>query len=102
MKNGKQSGEVGVSIVRKQSAYASAIARHISADGCQFVTGSAGIVEGQRFRFAPGGLAPISGTVRWVVGDRAGFAFDRPIPTEAQATMRQHRGIVEEIDLYLC
>ena len=90
-----------MSIVRKPSSNASALARHISAEGCQFVTGWGEIAEGQRFSFALGGHPPVSGTVRWVVGDRAGFAFDQPISREAQATMRQLCRTVERLDLYL-
>ena len=59
------------------------------------------IAEGQRFSFAVDGHPPIRGTVRWVVSDRVGFAFDAPISRAAQAAMQQRCRIVQGLDLYL-
>ncbi|WP_159981645.1 PilZ domain-containing protein [Novosphingobium sp. 18050] len=86
---------------RKHSAYASAVARHISSEGCQFEVVRDDIAEGQRFSFALDGYPPIRGTVRWVVSDRVGFAFDRPISRDAQSAMRKRCAIVEGVELYL-
>jgi hypothetical protein len=93
--------EVGVSIRRKPAAYSSAVARHISAEGCQFVIERDEVAEGQRFSFGVEGHPLILGTVRWVVGDRVGFAFDRPIPRAAQEAMRLRCRVVQGLDLYL-
>lgn len=86
---------------RNHSAYASAVARHISSEGCQFEVVQDDIAEGQRFSFALDGHPPIRGTVRWVVSDRVGFAFDRPISRDAQSAMRQRCSIVQGVELYL-
>lgn len=90
-----------MSIRRKPSAYASAVARHISAEGCQFSIEQDDVAEGQRFSFAIEGHPPISGTVRWVVGDRVGFAFDHPISRDAQKAMQMRCRVVQGLDLYL-
>lgn len=51
-------------------------ARHVSAEGCQFMIRGARPVVGERLGFAWHG-EPIGGTVRWVLEDRIGFAFAR-------------------------
>ncbi|MEE4453178.1 PilZ domain-containing protein [Novosphingobium resinovorum] len=86
---------------RKHSAYASALARHVSADGCQFVVERSPIEQGQRLSFALEGYPPVLGTVRWVVKDRVGFAFDRPISRDAQSAMVRRSRVVQGLDLYL-
>ncbi|MYL99038.1 PilZ domain-containing protein [Novosphingobium sp. FGD1] len=85
----------------QHSAYASAVARHISAEGCQFVVEQVGVVQGQRFSFALDGHPAVRGTVRWVVKDRVGFAFDQPISRDAQAAMRERCHVVQGVELYL-
>ncbi|HUD31287.1 MAG TPA: PilZ domain-containing protein [Novosphingobium sp.] len=77
------------------------MARHISSEGCQFVVEQDDIAEGQRFSFALEGHPAVRGTVRWVVNDRVGFAFDRPISRDTQAAMQQRCRIVQGVDLYL-
>jgi len=61
------------------SPYSAALAKHVSAEGCQFVFNEKRVAPGQRFRFKLEGFNPVIGTVRWVVTDRVGFAFDRPL-----------------------
>lgn len=90
-----------MSTQRQHSAYASAVARHISSEGCQFVVEQNVVAEGQRFSFALDGHPPVRGTVRWVVSDRVGFAFDRPISRDAQGAMQQRSRVVQGLDLYL-
>lgn len=90
-----------MSVQRQHFTYASATARHISAEGCQFVVGPDRIAEGQRLRFALEGHPAVRGTVRWVVGDRIGFAFDRPISHDAQKLMQERCRVVEAVELYL-
>lgn len=84
---------------RKLSAHASAVARHVTADGCQFVTERLGIAAGQCFSFTLDDHPPVRGTVRWVVNDRIGFAFDRPISRDAQAAMLRRSRVVQGVDL---
>jgi hypothetical protein len=101
-----QTLEVTVSVRRDQSAYACAVARHVTSDGCQFVVESdvvapEEIAQGQRFSFALDGHPPVRGTVRWVVHDRVGFAFDRPISHDAQAAMLMRSRVVQGVELYL-
>lgn len=66
----------------KDCAY-SAAAKHVSAEGCQFVLGCDDAVPGQRFRFDLTGCGPVFGTVKWSVSDRIGFAFDHPLCSES-------------------
>lgn len=82
------------------TAYAFAVARHVSSEGCQFVIEQDNIAEGQRFSFDVEGHDPVRGTVRWVVGDRLGFAFDHPITREAQRAMQARSRIVQGVELF--
>lgn len=92
--------EGGVSVRQSDPAYAFAIARHVSSEGCQFVVEQDNIAQGQRFSFAVEGHSRVRGTVRWVVGDRLGFAFDQPITREAQRAMLTRARIVQGLELY--
>lgn len=82
-------------------AYASATARHVSSDGCQLVLDDDSISKGQRFTFAIEGEAPVCGAVRWVVGDRAGFAFDSPIGKATMHALERGSRRAGNLDLYL-
>lgn len=61
------------------------LVRHVSEDGCQLILMAKAPNVGRRLSFecAPG--STISGTIRWVLGDRVGFAFDQRISPEAVA-----------------
>lgn len=85
----------------KDRAYTAAAARHISADGCQLVLGEANAAPGQRFRFDLAGFAPIIGTVRWIVADRAGFAFDQPLCSDSQRALAGRDGGMRGLELFL-
>lgn len=63
------------------------VARHISADGCQLVLGDEVVSPGARFGFHLAGFPPVHGTVRWIVADRAGFVFDRPLCRDSQRVL---------------
>ncbi len=84
----------------KRSA-CTALAKHISAEGCQFIVRADSIATGQRFRFNLDGLEPVVGTVRWVVDDRIGFAFDRPLSRKSQDVLTSHCRSVLGLELYL-
>lgn len=86
---------------RRHAVYASALARHVSADGCQLVVEQRPVAAGQSFSFALDGHPPVRGTVRWVVKDRVGFAFDRPISRGAQSAMLLRSRVVQGLDLVL-
>ncbi len=63
------------------------IPRHVSAEGCQFVIAGKVPAVGRCLRVD---LAPdlaIHGTIRWVLGDRIGFAFDRRVVAAALAVL---------------
>lgn len=68
--------------------FATALARHVSPEGCQLVVESSLLEKGLRLVMAQAGFARVTGTVRWVVGDRAGFAFDAPIAGEFMQAMK--------------
>ncbi|WP_067733345.1 PilZ domain-containing protein [Novosphingobium naphthalenivorans] len=89
-----------ISAGHKHSA-CKALAKHVFAEGCQFVVREESITPGQRFRFNLEGLEPVIGTVRWVVQDRIGFAFDRPLNHKSQDALARHCRSVLGLDLYL-
>jgi hypothetical protein len=65
-----------------------AVARHVSADGCQFTLSGALPEEGMRMFFTTrNGGERVAGTVRWVLAERIGFAFDRPLGPPELAEM---------------
>lgn len=85
----------------RQNGSAYAVARHVCADGCQFVLKDDRVAPGQRFRFKLDGLAPVIGTVRWVVTDRIGFAFDRPLGRDTLDALSRHCRSVHGLELFL-
>lgn len=101
MIDSSRTDELTVAPRRRVSAHACAVARHVSADGCQLVVDMQNVEQGQRLSFALDGYPPVRGTVRWVVRDRVGFAFDRPISHDAQAAMLRRSRMVQGVDLYL-
>ncbi|MCJ2177121.1 PilZ domain-containing protein [Novosphingobium album (ex Hu et al. 2023)] len=89
-----------VSSAHKRAA-CKAVAKHVSAEGCQFIVRPDNIEAGQRFRFNLEGLDPVIGSVRWVVGDRVGFAFDRPLSRGSQDVLTGYCRSVLGLDLFL-
>lgn len=63
------------------------VARHVSADGCQVLltAGSASALHRMMLSMPSGGL--VGGTIRWVLADRLGFAFDAAIDAQALAEL---------------
>lgn len=88
------------SSAHKQSA-CTALAKHVSADGCQFVVRREEFAPGQRLRFNLEGFEPVAGTVRWIVDDRVGFAFDRPLCRKSQEALSGYCRSVHGVELYL-
>lgn len=86
--------------ILKRARRAAVGARHICAEGCQFVTGSEGLSKGERLAFVINESDRVAGTVRWVVRDRAGFAFDAPIASRTLAALRASTQNYESIELY--
>ncbi|GGC14271.1 hypothetical protein GCM10011494_36370 [Novosphingobium endophyticum] len=84
----------------EQSAYASVGARHVSAEGCQFVVEREMPAKGERFAFHVDGRVAVTGTVRWVVSDRIGFAFDRLIDREMQTALLARSQGFRGIEIY--
>lgn len=80
--------EVYEEVERSVSSNILCTARHMSCEGCQLVVDCGTLAAGQRcvLTFEP--LGRIAGTVRWVVGDRAGFAFDEVMDRERQNVMK--------------
>ncbi|GGN46919.1 hypothetical protein GCM10011349_14610 [Novosphingobium indicum] len=83
------------------SPFSAALAKHVSAEGCQFVFNEKRVAPGQRFRFKLEGFDPVIGTVRWVVTDRVGFAFDRPLSRACQQALSEHCRTVHGLKLFL-
>lgn len=90
-----------VAVRQTNDAYAAAVPRHVSADGCQLVLlRQATIRAGERLRFGLAGAEPVVGTVRWVVADRAGFAFDRPLSGDDASALLRHGRDLPGLALY--
>jgi len=70
------------------SPYATALAKHVSPEGCQLVVERNLLEKGVRLVLSLAGNPRVTGTVRWVVEDRAGFAFDAPIAADLMGMMR--------------
>lgn len=70
-------------------AYVAAVPRHVCAQGCQLVFGRDRVRPGERLRFSLE-TGAVAGTVRWVVEDRAGFAFDRPLGRDSETALIRH------------
>ncbi|KHK91902.1 hypothetical protein LK12_08525 [Novosphingobium malaysiense] len=87
--------------ISDDSPYSAAVARHVSEDGCQFVFNETRVAPGQRFRFKLADFSPVIGTVRWVVGDHVGFAFDRPLSRDCQEALQNHCRDVHGLELFL-
>ncbi|WP_235522936.1 PilZ domain-containing protein [Novosphingobium sp. Leaf2] len=87
------------STLQAQPAHASAMARHISEDGCQLVLEAESLAQGQRVSFALEGGC-VRATVRWIVQDRAGVAFDAPLSAAQQALMVGSSRALQRLDLY--
>ncbi|MEJ2409908.1 MAG: PilZ domain-containing protein [Novosphingobium sp.] len=85
---------------RGHSSY-TAVARHVFAEGCQLIVRRDRVAAGQRFRFNLEGSQPVIGTVRWVVEDRVGFAFDRPLSRQSQEALSSHCRAVHGLELFL-
>lgn len=83
------------------SVHTSAVAKHVCAEGCQFVIERDTVTAGQRFRFNLKGFEPVLGTVRWVVANRIGFAFDRPLCRGSQRALIDHCQVVHGLELFL-
>jgi hypothetical protein len=57
--------------------------RHVSEDGCQLILVGKAPNVGRRLSLESSPGVTISGTIRWVLGERVGFAFDHRISPEA-------------------
>lgn len=73
--------------------------RHVTAEGCQFLlaSGHAGADERKVFTL-PGG-ARVAGTVRWILEERVGFAFDRPLDDATLAALSEEVAALTALDL---
>ncbi|MCB2051716.1 MAG: PilZ domain-containing protein [Novosphingobium sp.] len=63
--------------------------KHCSSAGCQLVADDLTLESGQVLKVRIAGIVTLSGTVRWVLPDRAGFAFDEPLPVDKVRQVRQ-------------
>lgn len=75
----------------------SGFARHVSADGCQFVLDRGVLKRGQKIAFRLDGIGTIRGDVRWTVGNRVGFAFDRRLAYDVQNALQSHSKAVRHM-----
>ncbi|VWX52233.1 hypothetical protein [Novosphingobium sp. 9U] len=75
------------------------VARHVTADGCQFALVGSRPSAGTRLACKLSGNAPVIGTVRWIVEDRVGFAFDQPLDAASLADLGSHCLQVKAIEL---
>ncbi len=85
---------------RNAPVRASGFARHVSGDGCQLVIESGMLEKGQDLAFALNGFGLVSGTVRWVVDDRAGFVFDEVIGDDKQQALARQGRARNGVEIY--
>lgn len=78
----------------------SALLRHVSPEGCQLMVESLDILPGTRLAIVPESPHRITGTVRWLVGGRAGFAFDEVIGGELRALLESAHPLPTPVSLY--
>lgn len=57
-------------------------------------------VKGERFIFLLDEQVSLAGTVRWVVRDRVGFAFDRPIEQDERTALLARARGYKGIEIY--
>lgn len=74
-------------------------ARHTSSEGCQLVVEPGTLSAGQRCALVLEALDRVSGTVRWVVDNRAGFAFDERMDRERQKAIAARCAGAQGIEL---
>ena len=89
-----------VSVDANELSRTAVVARHVCAEGCQLVLGGEEVYPGSRFRFDLAGFPPVHGTVRWIVADRVGFVFDRPLCRDSQRALAQDGRAVNGIALF--
>jgi hypothetical protein len=83
------------------SLVGSAFLRHVSAEGCQLMVESIEIASGLRFAIVvPDSSHYVLGTVRWLVGSRAGFAFDTEIGHDLRAILESQHPLPTPVLLY--
>ena len=75
------------------------IARHVAAEGCQFTLSTDAPPVGQPMVFVLSSGTAVSGTISWVLGNRIGFAFDRPLGPDAIAELSSPASSLKAIRL---
>jgi hypothetical protein len=78
----------------------SALLRHVSPEGCQLMVDSLDILPGARLVIVPESPHFATGIVRWLVGGRAGFAFDEAIGGELRALLESAHPLPTPVTLY--
>lgn len=68
----------------------SAMPRHVSAEGCQFLVETARPTVGERLVVAVDPATRVPGQVRWVVDDRFALVFDQPLDREVRMKIERH------------
>lgn len=78
----------------------SALLRHVSAEGCQLMVESLDISVGMRIAIVVETGEFVTGTVRWLVSGRAGFAFDQVIQSELRAILESEHPLPTPVRLH--
>lgn len=78
---------------------ASGVARHVCADGCQFLIEKGALARGESLSFALDGHGVIRGRVQWVVRNRIGMAFDRALQRDTAVALAARGRVARTIDL---
>lgn len=78
----------------------SALLKHVSAEDCQLLLESDGLAVGMRLAVTCQDNHRVTGTVRWIVGMRAGFAFDHVIGHEVQAALESEHPLPTPVKLH--
>ena len=75
------------------------VARHVAAEGCQFVLCTDAPAAGRWLVFVLESGASVTGRISWVVDRRIGFAFDRPLGPEAVAELSRQASALKSLRL---
>lgn len=84
---------------RSRSEQLRGFPRHVTAEGCQFLLASGSGEPGARKIFTAPDGTPVEGTIRWIIEERVGFAFDRPLGNATHAALSDQVTALTAIEL---
>lgn len=74
----------------------------LSPEGCCIATDSLCLRVGARVMIRPEGMEGLTGVIRWILNDRAGVEFDRPLYGPVFEHLAMRHGEDTSVDFTLC